>query len=231
MSDQKFDYTGREELEQAKLLPRYNLNIARQLMKVIGPQSHIMDFGAGEGTISELIRAHSEAKKLITLDIDEENQTVLKSKEFDVLASLDQCEDNSLDVIYSSDVLEHIEDDLEILKALYQKLKPGGYMAHWVPAHEILWTSMDDRVAHFRRYTRSSMIKVFKEAGFEIERCYYQDCLGFPIVLLSKLIGDKGRNDNNLKIYDQIIFPVSHCLDFIFKYLIGKNLVMHAKKP
>lgn len=229
----EFEYTGKEELEQAEFLPGYNRNIARQLMKVMKPGQSVMDFGAGMGTISELVREEAQAEKITCLEIDAGNKSVLESKGFNVITDIQQCPDDSVDVVYSSNVLEHIEDDVAALKDIHRKLKPGGYASFWVPAWKILWTKMDDRVGHFRRYRRPMMVDAFKQAGFEIERCYYQDCLGFPVTVLFKLIGDKDAKvtEGNLKLYDNVIFPVSHILDFGMQHFIGKNLVMHAKKP
>ena len=60
-----------------------------------------------------------------------------------------------------------------MLKKLYVCLKPGGRAVFWVPAFECLWTAMDDRVAHCRRYTRATLEAAFRNAGFHIERSFY----------------------------------------------------------
>lgn len=231
--NQAFSYTGKEELEQAKFLPRYNLSIAKQLMRVMKPDQILMDFGAGTGTISELIRIHAKPQKLICLEIDEENRKALEEKKFDVIGDIEQCADESVDVVFSSDVLEHIEDDVAALKNIYRKLKPGGYASFWVPACTFLWTAMDDRVGHYRRYSRKQMIAVFEAAGFTVERCAYQDCAGVPVKILFKLVGNKEARatEKNLQFYDSVIVPLSSLFDLLFSRIIGKNLIMHAHKP
>jgi len=45
---------------------------------------------------------------------------------------------------------------------------------------------MDDRVGHFRRYRHGMIMKTFEAAGFTVERCYYQESLGFPVTVLFK---------------------------------------------
>ncbi|MCB9991894.1 MAG: class I SAM-dependent methyltransferase [Rhodospirillales bacterium] len=230
---EQFEYTGKEELDQAKYLPGYNRNIANQLMKMMKPGQALMDFGAGIGTISELVREQAQPESITCLEIDAGNKDMLEGKGFTVITDIAQCPDASIDVVYSSNVLEHIEDDVAALKEIYARLKPGGYASFWVPAWKILWTKMDDRVGHFRRYRRPMMVQAFQAAGFTIDRCYYQDCLGFPVTVLFKLIGDKDAKvtEGNLKLYDNVIFPVSHVLDTVCAPFIGKNLVMHARKP
>lgn len=227
-----FVYTGKEELDQAKFLPRYNRNIANQLLKVIRPGQVLMDFGAGIGTISELVREQAAAEKIICLEIDAGNKALLESKGFEVIGAIESCPDESVDVVFSSNVLEHIEDDGAALRDIHRKLKPGGYASFWVPAWKVLWTPMDDRVGHFRRYRRGMMMKMFEAAGFDVERCYYQDSLGFSIGLLFKFIGDRDARitESNLALYNNVIFPLSRVLDFACSRFIGRNLVMHAAK-
>lgn len=229
---EEFSYTGKEELEQAMYLPGYNRNIAAQLTRVMKPGQVLMDFGAGTGTISGLVRDLAKPQKLICLEIDAGNAAALRQKGFEVIGDIAACPDESVDVVFSSNVLEHIEDDVAALKGIYRKLKPGGYASFWVPAWKVLWTKMDDRVGHYRRYRRRLMIETFEKAGFTAERCYYQDCLGFPVTVLFKLIGDRDAKvtEGNLRLYDNVIFPVSHLLDYAASPFIGKNLVMHGRK-
>ena len=46
---------------------------------------------------------------------------------------------NSVDVITSLDVVEHIEKDQELLKEFFRVLKPGGYTIILVPAENFLF--------------------------------------------------------------------------------------------
>jgi len=227
-----FSYTGKEELDQARFLPRYNRHIANLFLKVIKPGATLLDFGAGIGTISALVREESRAQNILCVEIDAENIAALKAKNFEILTDAAQCADASIDVIYSSNVLEHIEDDMAVLKTLHAKLKPGGRAAFWVPAFECLWTPMDDRVEHCRRYTKDSMTKVFQNAGFTVENCFYQDSLGFFVTLLFKYIGSGDGTVSNtaLKIYDSVIFPLSRLCDCVFSRFFGKNVVIYARK-
>ena len=47
---------------------------------------------------------------------------------------------NSIDLVYSSKVLEDIENNIEALGKLYASLKPGRRSKFWVPAFECLWS-------------------------------------------------------------------------------------------
>jgi SAM-dependent methyltransferase len=139
-----FHYTGREELEQLLLMPGYNRHIAGLCLAAIVPGQTLLDFGAGTGTISSLVREQARAAKILCLEIDPANVAALRSRGFDVIADAAQAE--GVDVVYSSNVLEHIDDDVAALRKLRACLKPGGRAVFWVPAFECLWTVMDERL-------------------------------------------------------------------------------------
>ena len=121
------------------------------------------------------------------------------------------------------------------MKSFNRSLKDTGTLFLFVPAKMILWTKLDEIVGHYRRYEISKLKSLALQTGFEIERIHYADFCGFFITLLWKLL-----NKNNDKspiskfsviFYDNFIFPFSRILDKIgCKYLIGKNIVLVAKK-
>lgn len=230
--NEPFVYTGREELDQARLLPRYNRHIAGLFLKAMGPGQSLLDFGAGTGTIAVLVREGARAGKILCVDLDAANRGELESKGFETAGDAADAPEGAFDIVYSSNVLEHVEDDVAALKLLHSRLKRGGRAVFWVPAFRCLWTGMDDRVGHFRRYTRATLTKAFEEGGFRVERCFYQDSLGFFVTLLFKLIGSKeGRvGDASLKLYDNVIFPVSRLCDAVCAPFLGKNVVIYARK-
>ncbi len=230
---QTFSYTGREELEQLLLMPGYNRHIARLCLAAIVPGQTLLDFGAGTGTISALVRDQARAAKILCIEIDPANAAALRSQGFDVIADATQAQLGTVDVIYSSNVLEHIEDDVAALRKLRACLKPGGRAVFWVPAFKCLWTMMDVRLKHHRRYTRRTLEDAFRQAGFDVEQCFYQDSLGFFVALLFKAIGSReGKLSNTpLKIYDKLVFPASRLCDFFCSRLFGKNVVIYARKP
>jgi SAM-dependent methyltransferase len=205
-----FHYTGHDELEQLLLMPGYNRHIADLCLAAIAPGQTLLDFGAGTGTISALVRERAKAAKLWCVEIDAANIATLKKQGFDIVTDVAQLEPDSVDVVYSSNVLEHIEDDVAKLKELRVCLKAGGRAVFWVPAFECLWTAMDDRVEHRRRYSRASLANAFQRAGFEVERCFYQDSLGFFVALLFKAIGrrDGKLSETPLRLYDKMVFPI-----------------------
>jgi SAM-dependent methyltransferase len=67
------------------------------------------------------------------------------------------------------DVLEHIEDDVGTLRAIYGMLQPGGTIYLTVPAYQFLFSTDDRAAGHFRRYSGRSLGHVLAQAGFRVE--------------------------------------------------------------
>ena len=121
----------------------------------------------------------------------------------------------------------------EVPRALLQQLKPGGRLAVYVPALSWLYTGMDRKVGHWRRYGRRELVQKLERAGFRVHSARYADSLGVPATLAFKLIDD-GKGDVSPKtvaIYDKWIFPLSHLIDKLTGgRLLGKNLAVYAER-
>ena len=65
------------------------------------------------------------------------------------------------------DVLEHIEDDREALRAIAKLLNPGGHVLFAVPSNPREWRWDDDFYGHYRRYTVAEMSDKLTEAGLQ----------------------------------------------------------------
>src|SRR5205814_10059282 len=78
-----------------------------------------------------------------------------------------------LDAVLSSNVLEHLPDDVGCLRRLHQALRPGGALAVYVPACGGPFGRLDEAVGHQRRYSRSLLRSRLEEAGFVVEWVRY----------------------------------------------------------
>lgn len=92
----------------------------------------------------------------------------------------------SFDAITIIDVLEHIEDDREQLRRIWDRLVPGGQLVVLVPAFPLLYGERDRNNGHFRRYTSRELIGKLREIGFEPRRQRYWNALGFLPYLISE---------------------------------------------
>ncbi len=138
----------------------------------------------------------------------------------------------SVDYIYALNVLEHIEDDEATLMKIWSKLKPDGVLLVYVPAFQILYSSMDRKVGHFRRYTKRALLEKLRKVGFHVMNARYADSLGFFVSLLFRFLGNNTGSLNclGLILYDRIIFPISKICDVLFSSFLGKNIIVVARR-
>jgi SAM-dependent methyltransferase len=95
---------------------------------------------------------------------------------------------DSFDLAASLDVIEHLEDDLAALRELRRVVAPGGALLVTVPAYQWLWSGHDEINHHHRRYTRSSLLQVAREAGWEPARTTYFNSLLLPAAIALRLL-------------------------------------------
>lgn len=226
-------YSGLQELINLEEIKNYNSSIVKIAMSHVNNPQTIIDFGAGIGTLSIIFRELFFINPKC-IEIDQINKEYLIKRKFSVFDNLFNLKDDA-DLIFSSNVLEHIEDDLSILNDLKRKLKPNGKIFLYLPAKMILWSNMDDTVGHYRRYEIKDLKKKCDLVGLKIQSLHYADCIGFLASFAIKFFGYNKKTGlgslASLKFYDSWIFPLSKILDSIgFKYLFGKNLILIASK-
>ena len=104
-----------------------------------------LEFGAGTGNLSEIARANFGVEPK-TLEIDETLIKIITSKGFENFRSIREIHNQGVyfDLIFSSNVLEHINNDVEILQDLAGVLHPDrGILVLYVPAHQWLFSELD----------------------------------------------------------------------------------------
>ena len=232
------DYSGIEELFDAEQgLEFYNKNVVKKILKGLGlldrsnELSLIVEFGAGTGALAEVMK-QQHGLKPICVEIDPKLIEILKSKGFQTYTDISLIP-GLVNSVYTSNVLEHIENDTDALVSIKKKMLPGALLVIYVPALPFLFSEMDAKVGHYRRYTKKELLEKVSQAGFGIRDCYYNDCLGVLAWGSLKLFGYKGKSGigskKSLIIYDRIVYPISILLDFLFmKRLMGKNLLLIA---
>jgi SAM-dependent methyltransferase len=184
----------------------------------------VLEFGAGIGTLAIEWQKQTNVRPEC-VEVDAELQQAIVERGFPCYPSIGAVE-KKFDGIYSSNVLEHIEDDLNVLKQLRSIVTDGGVLAVYVPALMQLYSATDRSFGHWRRYRRAELIDKAKAAGFEVIDCYYVDSLGL-LAWFTAMWSEK-----SLRFYDTWIYPVSGALDDLFmRHIAGKNLLLIAKAP
>lgn len=223
-------YSGTDNLEAMQLAANYNSYLVELVLDAVSHDARVLDFGAGTGTFAQRVR--QAGHQVLCVEPDPTLRSRLAADGFEVHADLSGVPTGSVDAAFTLNVLEHIEDDRAAVHGLHRVLKPGGSLLVYVPAMRMLWTSMDAKVGHFRRYETSTLAALLRSAAFEIAELRYVDSLGVPLTLAYKLFGSR-RGDLNvpaLKLYDRLLFPGSLVLDRVVGRLLGKNALAVAKR-
>lgn len=228
---------------------------ARRIIEETNPQTGeaIIDLGCGTGYYLYLLSNLSLNLKLTGFDNDkkalEEAKLLLSNNESInfVIGDMHKMpfKDKSFDKIVMSEVLEHVENDEQVLKEVYRILKLNGILVISVPSinYPFFWDPMNwllERLfhthikssffsgiwsGHLRLYSLQDLKKKFEKVGFKVEIAqeltYW--CLPFNhylINLVARLLYD-------VKISSQIADKISKfknskkplIFDLIFRFV------------
>lgn len=202
----------------------YNAAIYQWLIKDLASGASALDFGAGKGEFCNRLLEYN----IKAVEPDQDMHAYIRCPAFCDISSLTE----KFDLIYSVNVLEHIDDDISVVCQLSELLNPDGMMRIFVPARQELYSNMDRTVGHIRRYSLDSIKHVVSSSGLKIVSCRYFDFFGYFASLLYKLMNRESVfNAQTVLLYDRVVFPVSRLIDVAtFGTLIGKNIILEARK-
>jgi SAM-dependent methyltransferase len=170
-----------------------------------------------------------------TFGMDMSNEAINFSKEiFDgnvekgALPDQVPYEENFFDLIIALDVIEHVDRDIDSLKAIRSRLVSGGKAVITVPAYMFLWSAFDEMNEHKRRYTRTELKTKLEQTGFTIEKISYFNTLLFPVVFVVRMLNNFFKHDGE----SDIAMP-SRPVNFVLEKIFGieKYLLRIARLP
>lgn len=90
----------------------------------------------------------------------------------------------AFDVCVLMDVLEHIDDEVKVLREARRVLRAGGTALISVPAFRALWSQHDVTFEHRRRYRRHELESRVRESGLCVQWSSYTNFFVFAPALL-----------------------------------------------
>ncbi|WP_053214416.1 bifunctional 2-polyprenyl-6-hydroxyphenol methylase/3-demethylubiquinol 3-O-methyltransferase UbiG [Pseudomonas sp. Q12-87] len=147
----------------------------------------LLDVGAGSGFFSHHLLTHTDTAQAWCVDIsypaDSDASTAGKPVRYRrAIDALDA------DLVLLMDVLEHVDDDVGLLKMYVDKVPSGSRFLITVPAFQFLWSGHDDFLEHKRRYTLGQLERVVAQAGLQVQQGAYYFGLVFPIAAALRLL-------------------------------------------
>lgn len=153
------------------------------------PQARILDAGCGSGRNMVEFARHGA---VTGVELSEASVQLARERGAGEVVAGSVLEmpfaEGSFDLAASLDVIEHLEDDLAVLRELRRVVAPGGALLVTVPAYQWLWSGHDEVNHHFRRYTRRSLQRAGEQAGWRQVRTTYFNSLLLPAAIVLRVL-------------------------------------------
>lgn len=213
---------------------------------LVGKQ--VLDIGCGHGYSLFFLARRFPTAVLRGIDIDARqiagcNVAVLvedfTNLVFDTGVYTDLPEQSAYDLIVTIDTLEHVEDDIGMLRRMFAALQPGGIAVIHVPLRHqlqrrIFLTYREHTVGdHVRdEYLPTEIWAKVRDAGFEIERRTFSFGLWGELAFELNNLFSKNRSLRALTALATLpIALVAGYVDSQQSLLIGNAIVMRARRP
>ena len=146
------------------------------LKKIDLNEPEILDYGSGVGANLSILKKFS--KNVDAYEPNSEMHKLIKEKyKVNVINKIEK----KYDLIFLTDVIEHIEDDKAQMKNIVDLLKNNGHLLITVPAYQFLFSEKDKMLHHFRRYNKKTLLNILPN-NIQIEKIsYFNFFLFFPI--------------------------------------------------
>ena len=217
----------------------------------------MLDVGCGEGRhIFGIMQKYPEMK-CIGLDMDDDS--LVKAEEgYEFFESISNAgaeflkgsayslpfQNNSLDLIVCSEVLEHLHQYNDAVKEIHRVLKPGGKFYASVPAswpEKICWALSKDYQnqpgGHLRIFNQSKLVSEISEAGFKFLSSDRFHSIHAPYWWLRCFFWNTQDSNIIVKLYKKILERhilkkpfFLDCIDKIFNPFMGKSFSMYFEK-
>jgi SAM-dependent methyltransferase len=225
---------GAQTLDLLGNVRRYNQWLFDRVSPALGRR--VLEVGCGTGTLTAFL---VDRELLVTVDVVDDYVRVVRDRYrdrpnvhvrlLDLTQSLGDLPQFGFDSALSVNVFEHIPDDLEAMKAVYQLLQPGGTLTLLVPSHPWLMGPFDRAIGHYRRYTKPVLRAKLEAAGFRVEHLRRGNPVGAAGWFVNTVVLRR-RALAATRAYDRLV-PILAAVDRWVESPVGLSLVAVGRKP
>jgi 2-polyprenyl-3-methyl-5-hydroxy-6-metoxy-1,4-benzoquinol methylase len=205
-------------------------------------RGHVLEVGAGLGTITRRLVERHPIVSIVALEpaqnvyADLAAFAALEPRVSAYQQTLEQYQPRpgvEFDAVVYLNVLEHIDDDAGELRRAAAVLRTGGALLVFGPALGWLYSELDYKAGHYRRYSVAQLRQLVAAAGLQVVSIHYFDVLGvLPYFVVYRLWGHDTVAGSTLWWYDRVVVPLSRGLQRMWPNPpLGKNVILIARKP
>lgn len=198
-----------EGSETWRIYPETN----KRILEIIGSNKEVLEVGCGVGILLKQIR--NNKNKATGIDISSFAVSLLEKEGMrgiqSVLPNI-PLEDNSFDIVVGTEILEHMDDDKELLMQCNRVCKNGGKIIFVVPDNCL---GPDAEQEHMRKYTFDEFKEVLSSISKDVSVQRFTDrfianfrgetvSIAIPL-LMGVIIKEEKNNAKNINFLKKII--------------------------
>jgi len=161
------------------------------------PYTRILDIGAGSAIFSKHLLENGAASAVcVDPAYGSETRDSYCGKPIEYLREVMPCD---ADLVLLMDVLEHVDDDVGLIRTSMKGAAPGAFAVISVPAFPSLFSAHDRFLEHKRRYRMQMLEDVVRAAGLQIVSTRYFFAMILPLVAMFRFLQKNGPAKSSLK--------------------------------
>jgi len=223
--------------EQAEQFSLWQYNLISPFL-----EGKVIEIGPGNGRITKQIYENDKVTSITGIDT---NRRYLKQlsrvfREFgkkpmvfsylDLQLPLPSTFKEAFDSALAIDVLEHVKDDVEIIKNCHSLLKKNGRIILLVPAFRFLFGEPDRAQNHYRRYSRGEIMQKMRVSGFTIEKIFPMNFIGVLAWFYhSRILQLRIHRARDMNLFDKCV-PLFQRIERIVPIPFGLSYIVIGKK-
>jgi SAM-dependent methyltransferase len=135
------------------------------------------------------------------------------------------------DTLVCMNVLEHIQDDEAAVRNFARRLKAGGTMVLLVPGVPAVFGRIDQRLGHYRRYSKAGLRALLLHTGFGVQKLRYFNLVGLiGWAWNTRFANLEKQSDAQIRVFDGYVVPWLSRLEGVLPPPIGQSLLAVGTK-
>lgn len=211
-------------------------------------RGHVVEIGAGIGTVAAALLAATEAagRPLARLTLVEpaanngprlaarfaqDPRVDVRAGYFGAMLAGALARAGGVDAVVLVNVLEHVAEDGRLLADIRHALKPGGRLCLFVPALPWLYGTLDTAFEHHRRYTVPGVRALLAGAGLTPLALHYMNAPGVvPWFVAGRVLRRRTLAPAAVRLYDRLVTPWVRRLEHHWTPPLGQSVLAVAER-